>query len=877
MTVIYRTIAMLMVFACFTACNSAKRAARSGHRLLDTITVSARNNPLDIYRATPAKIWEIVHTRVKLRFDFVKKEAYGAATLRIQPYAQADDTLVLDAKGMIIAKVGVKEGPLEKLRLLPYRYDSSQLRILVKGLDFGNLAMANQQLIYIEYTSRPYATEAGGSKAITEDRGLYFINTDGAIPNKPAQIWTQGETESNSRWLPTIDKPNQRTTLDLSLVVPDTMQTLGNGKLLYNTPQDFGMRQDDWQMDQPIQVYAIMFAIGKFAITKDSWQDPLGKKRDVFYYTEPAYASYARGMFRHTPEMIEFFSRATGVTYPWNKYSQVVVRDYVSGAMENTSASLFGEWMNQNNRQLLDATGDVVSHELFHQWFGDYVTAESWSNLTVNESFATYGEQLWRRYKFGPASAAELAFDDLQIYLKSTERDDPPLVRYHYRDREEMFDRVSYQKGASILHYINSMIGDTLFNKAMGIYLRRNALNSAEASQWRLALEEATGTDWTQFFNEWYYRGGHPVLRVRYAYDDVASRLTVTVRQASSPDSALKYSLALKAAVISGTGQRMEDWKISARSQTFTYPYEGGQRPVIVPDARHALPGIIKEDKSPREWLVQLKTSNHFTSKRRAITAAMAAQADPVSLSILQLGLDDTLTGIRAYTLSQLALVTSQSSREALRAKVAYLLQTDGSNRVRASALSVAGAWKLKTELPAIVSAIDDSSYYVAGSALHALRLLDADSAYALAERLLPTEPKGYLQDAVWTAIVTKGNPADLTAFEAKAAYVYGTEKTGLAGNLRRYAIAVKDDALYDRTMKLLMLLIRNENIRIYRYAIGSELFALQEKYKDEAGRRGKDAAIAKERLKVTEGYTALIMAEEKDETNLKLYRELGK
>jgi aminopeptidase N len=170
------------------------------------------------------------------------------------------------------------------------------------------------------------------------------------------------------------------------------------------------MREDHWRMDQPIQVYAIMFAVGRFEVAKDSWTDSRGQTHEVSYYTEPAYAPYARGMFRNTPGMMDFFSRATGVDYPWGKYSQIVVRDYVSGAMENTTASLFGEWMNQNSRQLLDAgTEDVVSHELFHQWFGDYVTAESWSHLTLSESFATYGSQLWRRHKYGAASAQELA------------------------------------------------------------------------------------------------------------------------------------------------------------------------------------------------------------------------------------------------------------------------------------------------------------------------------------------------------------------------------------------------------------------------------------------------------------------------------------
>jgi hypothetical protein len=173
-------------------------------------------------------------------------------------------------------------------------------------------------------------------------------------------------------------------------------------------------------------------------------------------------------------------------------------------------------------------------------------------------------------------------------------------------------------------------------------------------------------------------------------------------------------------------------------------------------------------------------------------------------------------------------------------------------------------------------TAISDSSYYVSGSALHALRLINEDSAYAIAKRLQPTAPKGYLSDAVWTAIVTKGDPADIAAFEAKAPYVYGTEKTSFAGNLRRYAEAVKDDSLYERTLKLLVKLTGDENIRVYRYAVGANVFQLQEGYRIDAAGKGREAARAKERLKLTARYTAQILTEEKEEANLKMYKEIG-
>src|SRR5690606_27924383 len=139
-----------------------------------------------------------------------------------------------------------------------------------------------------------------------------------------------------------------------------------------------------------------------------------------------------------------------------------------------------------------------------------------WSNLTLNESFANYGEQLWRRYKYGKASNDELAFEDLAKYLGARDASAVPLVRFHYHSRDDMFDRVSYQKGGAILNYLHGLMGDSAFYRAMNIYLTKNALQPAEAHNWRMAVEEATGLDWNWFFNQWYYREGHPILNVQY-------------------------------------------------------------------------------------------------------------------------------------------------------------------------------------------------------------------------------------------------------------------------------------------------------------------------------------------------------------------------
>jgi hypothetical protein len=207
MIVFNRLIVIPLFFVCLVACHPAKKTARSQYRLMDTITVSARNNPMDIYRATSPKVWEILHTDVKLRFDLRKRKPTEPPRSRFNPLPGAPDTLVLDAKGMTIGKVELKDAS-GGMRPLPFSYDDKQLKFPFGTWSLGACRCRAAQSILIEYKAMPYASEVGGSAAIKEERGLYFINTDHTIPNKPVQIWTQGETESNSHWLPTIDKPN---------------------------------------------------------------------------------------------------------------------------------------------------------------------------------------------------------------------------------------------------------------------------------------------------------------------------------------------------------------------------------------------------------------------------------------------------------------------------------------------------------------------------------------------------------------------------------------------------------------------------------------------------------------------------------------------
>ncbi|MFA5297017.1 MAG: M1 family metallopeptidase, partial [Lutibacter sp.] len=342
--------------------------------LLFSIILNAQDK---IYQGEREKINDLVHTKLKVDFNFEKSQLNGEAWVTLTPHFYAVNKVALDAKSFSIHEVKVNNVKAS------YNYSDDELTI-----ELGKTYKKGEEYtVYIKYTAKPEEVKQKGSASITDAKGLYFIDPKGEDPNKPTQVWTQGETESNSCWFPTIDSPNQKTSQEIYMTVPDKFVTLSNGTLKSQTKNANGTRTDYWKMDQKHAPYLVFIGAGEFSIVKDSWNG-----LEVNYYVEPAYEKEAKAIFGNTPEMITFYSNITGIPFPWDKYSQIVVRDYVSGAMENTTAVVHAEDAQQKKGQLIDNNEweSTIAHELFHHWFGDLVTTESWSNLTVNESFATY-------------------------------------------------------------------------------------------------------------------------------------------------------------------------------------------------------------------------------------------------------------------------------------------------------------------------------------------------------------------------------------------------------------------------------------------------------------------------------------------------------
>jgi aminopeptidase N len=685
------------------------------------------------YQATNTKSNDITHTKLEVKFDWQNQWLFGKATLDIKPYFYPVKKLYLNARGMDIYKVQLvgAKGNSD----LKYVYENDSLKI---DLD-KEYTRNDKYTVFIDYKSKPNELKAGGSKAITDDKGLYFINPKGEDKNKMPQIWTQGETQSNSAWFPTVDSPNEKFTDEIYITVDEKYITLSNGLLTDSKKNADGTRTDHWKMDLPHSAYLVMMGIGEFKKVLDTpW-----KGKEVSYYVEAKYEPYAKNMFGLTPEMIEFFSNRLSTPYAWQKYAQIVAREYVSGAMENTSATLHGEFLYQTEREMLDGSKgeDVISHELFHQWFGDLATAESWSNLSLNESFATYGEYLWQEYKHGVDAADAHSYGSKMGYIMQASQKDPPLIRFEYENREDMFDGISYNKGGQILHMLRKQVGDDAFFASLKLYLEKNRFKNAEVHDLRLAFEETTGEDLNWFFNQWYMKGGHPTLDINYSYDDATKQVKIKVEQKQDFEENPLYKLPVYVDLYFGDGanKTVKREKITVTKVSEEFTFAADKKPSLVNfDGEKQLLCVKTENKTISEYVYQYKNAPKYLDRLEALNQFKDGGVSNVAVyDAAKLALNDKMADLRIKAIKLFEEVDATKLAD-LKPVLVKLAQSDEKTKVRAEAINfLAKHYKGDADVKAIyTAALSERSYAVIGAGLDALAKENPQAAMQKAKEL---------------------------------------------------------------------------------------------------------------------------------------------
>jgi aminopeptidase N len=694
----------------------------------------------------PTRQYDLQHLRLDLAFDWDAKSVAGTATHTLAPLLPGVDSLVFNAAGLDVRKVRVNGAER------PFSLDPQAATLTVK-LDRGYNPQDRLE-VAIDYSARP-------------EGGLYFVGPDAGYPRKPRQIYSQGEPNLNRHWFPTWDYPNDRATTEMIATVKRPLAVVSNGKLLEVTDRPEGRRAYHWRMDVPHTTYLVSVAIGDFTQVTDTWRGI-----PVEYNVPPGTdEATTRRSFGDTPKILEFFSQATGRPYPYAKYAQSAVIDYMWGGMENISATT------QTARTLHDARAEVdspseglVAHETAHQWFGDLLTCEDWSNTWLNEGFADYFTALYKRSAHGDDEFAWEIDDLRRSYLGEVERDyRRPLVDRRYADPIDMFDRHSYNKGALVLHNLHYLLGEEGWSKGIRAYVERFAGQTVTTPDLQDAVETATGVSLGPLFEQYVYGAGHPELKVKWDYQPDTRQVHLEIRQTQKLDGQTGlFSFPLEVALVGERDTVVRRIPVAARDfQDLYIPSDERPRTVVL-DPEGWILKTVDFAKPAAEWTVQLTASKPLAARIEAIRALGDLGGDEAVAALGRVLREEPFHGAREEAAKALGKIAKDPALEALRGGLAdkdsrvrtdvlealgafpdhrelipilrRALETDDSYAARAAAAGALGEFKKRRDevAPALIAALSQESFreQVRGAAIQSLAKVDPDRAWNHAIRL---------------------------------------------------------------------------------------------------------------------------------------------
>jgi len=645
----------------------------------------------------PDRPGQVKHIFLDLTLDIPNQSYHGICTIQLLPVRSGINLLTLDAVNLNIQSVQIDNKPQK------FDYDAEQLSI-----QLDSPTQLDQQLtIAIAYSvEKP-------------QRGLYFIQPNEHYPNKPTQVWTQGEDEDSRFWFPCFDYPGQLATSEIRVRVPKPFIAISNGQLLH-TEEDGDYKIYHWSQQQVHPTYLMTLAVGDFGIIQDKWHD-----KPVTYYVEKGREEDARRTMGKTPRMIEFFSDKFGYPYPYPKYAQVCVDDFIFGGMENTSTTLLTDRCLLDLRATLDGRGSesLVAHELAHQWFGDLVVIKHWSHAWLKEGMASYSEVMWAEHEYGSSDAAYYRLQEARNYLaEDSTRYRRPIVTHVYREAIELYDRHLYEKGSCVYHMIRSELGE-LFYKAIHTFVQDNAHKTVETIDLLRAIEKATGRNLLFLFDQYVYRGGHPDFKVAYSWDGDSNLAKVTVTQTQAKENSSSDLFDLKLPISFGYTQPNEvsfktfTVRVHEREQSFYFPLEAKPQFVSFDAGNNFLKTVLLEYPLP-ELKAQLEFDPDPISRIYA-AEALAKKGGLEALKALAAALErDRFWGVRVEVAKQLTEIKLDQVFDAL-----VIGLKDEDQRTRRAVVEALSQIKTADSYEVLKQLVEqgDPSYYVEASAAKAV------------------------------------------------------------------------------------------------------------------------------------------------------------
>jgi aminopeptidase N len=650
------------------------------------------------------------HVRLDWDLDLQGRRLTGTATLSLTARRDALAVLTFDAVELDVGAVTI-DG-----RAAAFDNDGERLRVTCPA----PLAEGTRVDVAIQYSCQPR-------------RGLYFIGPDADHPERALQCWTQGQDDDSRHYWPCIDHPIEKFTTEVICAAPAGSFVLSNGVLRQRSDLPGGRVRWHYALEFPQPAYLVTLVAGPFSeIAARAPRTGV----EVYYYAQPGREADAQRTLGRTPDMIDFFSERIGVPYPYPRYSQIAVTEFIFGGMENTTATTLTDLVLLDERAALDHDVDgLVSHELAHQWWGDLLTCREWSEAWLNEGFATYFEYVWREHAKGRDEADLELLVDTDGYLTEAGRYQRPVVCRQYDEPIHLFDAHLYEKGGRVVHMLRHELGDAAFWRAIGHYARKHAHGSVETRDLARAIEETTGRNVDELFDRWIARPGHPELAGRWEWDEdrKVGTLRIAQKQAVTSETPLfKFSTLVRFEVAGG--ERDERVTISEASHAFEFHLPARPTQVIF-DPGDVVLKSVKFDKSAVLWRRQLAGAR-LAVDRVSAARALAELPDPAGVTALAAAMrDDPFWGVRAAAARALGQTRREEARDALVAALA-----DRHPRVRRAVAAGLGDFTGDETAAAALAAClrrGDPSVFVEAEAAAALGRTRSPEALALLPTLL--------------------------------------------------------------------------------------------------------------------------------------------
>ncbi len=617
------------------------------------------------------------------------------------------DIISLDAYEMDIKKVYVDGEETE------FNYDGKRIEVYLKDKGKRN----NIVNIRVDY------------EVINPRKGLWFVPID--RDEEAIQVWTQGQPEDTRYWLATYDYPNLKAQVSLTLIVPSWAYVVANGRLISEKIEN-DKKISKWVLDSKIPTYLIAFAAGKFSVKEDKIGDvpllyvvPKGREDDI-----------ARS-FSNTPKMIKFFEEYTGVKYPYPKYAQVCVSEFVAGGMENASITILTDTTLHDEKAHMDFSSEpLVSHELAHQWFGDLVTCKDWSNLWLNEGFATLFEAFWRRESLGEDEFVYDLLGMIDTYVSEySSLYSRPIMMRIYKYPDEMFDRHSYPKAAMVIWTLLNIVGENNFRKAIKKYLEKYREDVADTEDFRKVFEEVTGFHLDWFFEQFIYSAGHPMISFSYKWLINEKTLEVKIEQKQGEDSIKTYFLPLELEIQTKKGIIKKHIELDERSKIFHINLD--DKPLAVcldPDLK--VFKVLSYDIGTDELFNILKNCKKLYPRVLAVRKIGDKKEPRMIKKLVEILLDkNEFWGLR----SEIANAISKIGGDEAWKTLLESLEKVKHPKVRRAIINALGAFKEKRIGDKLIDIIFDEneSYYVRSSALISLAKNKHEKALEVAKKAL--------------------------------------------------------------------------------------------------------------------------------------------